>query len=112
MFSDRINRIQPSLTLQMTSKATELRSKGHDVINMSVGEPDFNTPKNIRDAGIEAINNGVTRYTPGAGMSNSGTIEISLFNLEEVAGFQFEVVSSLEDFSLMIKKLIKCTHKI
>ena len=52
----------------MTSKATELRSKGHNVINMSVGEPDFNTPKNIRNAGIDAINNGVTRYTPGAGM--------------------------------------------
>ena len=42
----------------------------------------------------------VTYYIPGAGMSNSGTIEISLFNLEEVAGFQFEVISSLEDFSL------------
>ena len=68
MFSDRIDRIKPSLTLQMTSKATELRSKGLNVINLSVGEPDFNTPENIRNAGIDAINNGITRYTPGAGM--------------------------------------------
>ena len=68
MFSDRIDRIKPSLTLEMTSKAAELRSKGKNVINMSVGEPDFNTPKNIREAGISAINNGKTRYTPGAGM--------------------------------------------
>lgn len=68
MFSDRINRIQPSLTLQMTSKAGELRSKGFNVINLSVGEPDFDTPENIRNAGINAINNGNTRYTPGAGM--------------------------------------------
>ena len=52
----------------MTSKATELRSKGLEVINMSVGEPDFNTPENIRNAGINAINDGSTRYTPGAGM--------------------------------------------
>lgn len=68
MFSDRINRIQPSLTLQMTSKAAELRSKGFKVINMSVGEPDFNTPLNIRNAGINAINNGMTKYTPGGGL--------------------------------------------
>jgi aspartate aminotransferase len=68
LFSDRIDRIKPSLTLQMTSKVTELRSKGLNVINLSVGEPDFNTPANIRNAGIDAINNGITRYTPGAGM--------------------------------------------
>jgi len=68
LFSNRISRIQPSLTLQMTSKASELRSKGLEVINMSVGEPDFNTPKNIRNAGINAINDGKTKYTPGAGM--------------------------------------------
>ena len=68
MFSDRINRIKPSITLQMTSKAAELRSKGFKVINMSVGEPDFNTPLNIRNAGIDAINNGMTKYTPGGGL--------------------------------------------
>ena len=68
MFTDRINRIQPSLTLLMTSKAGELRAKGLDVINMSVGEPDFNTPENIRNAGINAINKGKTKYTPGSGM--------------------------------------------
>jgi len=52
----------------MTSKAGELRSKGFNVINLSVGEPDFDTPENIRNAGINAINSGKTRYTPGAGM--------------------------------------------
>ena len=52
----------------MTSKATELRAKGLNVINMSVGEPDFNTPENISNAGINAINDGITRYTPGAGL--------------------------------------------
>ena len=68
MYASRINRIQPSATLEMTAKAAELRSKGKDVINLSVGEPDFPTPKNICDAAIYAMNNGYTKYTPGAGM--------------------------------------------
>ena len=51
-FSDRIDRITPSATLEMTAKAAELKSKGHDVINMSVGEPDFETPKNIVSAAV------------------------------------------------------------
>ena len=49
----RISRIQPSATLAMTAKAAELRSQGKDVLNMSVGEPDFNTPDNIINAAIE-----------------------------------------------------------
>jgi len=68
MFADRIDRIQPSATLAMTSKAAELRAKGVDVINLSVGEPDFPTPQNIQNAAIKAISDGFTRYTPGAGM--------------------------------------------
>ena len=63
----RIDRIQPSATLAMTSKAAELRAQGKDVLNMSVGEPDFNTPQNIINAAIDAMNNGHTRYTPGGG---------------------------------------------
>ncbi len=68
MFTDRIGRIQPSATLAMTAKAAELKAKGLDVINLSVGEPDFPTPENIRNAGIEAIQTGYTRYTHGSGM--------------------------------------------
>mgnify|MGYP001221887199 CR=1 FL=1 len=65
--ADRINRIQPSATLEMTAKAAELRSQGIEVFNMSVGEPDFNTPSNIIKAAINGMNDGHTRYTPGAG---------------------------------------------
>jgi len=68
MFAERINRIQPSATLAMTSKAAELRAKGVDVINLSVGEPDFPTPQNIQNAAIKAMSDGFTRYTPGEGM--------------------------------------------
>ena len=65
--ANRIHRIQPSATLEMTAKAAELQSKGVEVFNMSVGEPDFNTPPNIINAAIEAMNSGHTRYTPGGG---------------------------------------------
>lgn len=68
MFTDRIGRIQPSATLAMTAKAAELKAKGLDVINLSVGEPDFPTPENIRNAGIKAIRDGHTRYTHGSGL--------------------------------------------
>ena len=68
MYAKRINRIQPSATLEMTAKAAELRAQGKDVINLSVGEPDFPTPKNICDAAVYAMENGYTKYTPGSGM--------------------------------------------
>jgi len=67
MFSDRIGRISPSATLAMTAEAADLRAAGVDVINLSVGEPDFPTPINIREAGKQAIDDGHTRYTPGGG---------------------------------------------
>ena len=67
MFTDRISRIKPSATLEMTSKAAELKRANKPVYNMSVGEPDFSTPENIQKAAIWAINNGHTKYTPGGG---------------------------------------------
>ena len=67
IFSDRLSRILPSATLEMTAKASELRRLNKPVYNMSVGEPDFPTPQNIQNAGIYAIQNGITKYTPGSG---------------------------------------------
>ena len=67
MLTERIGRITPSATLAMTAKAAELRAAGKPVINLSVGEPDFPTPKKIRLAGQRAIEEGHTRYTPGGG---------------------------------------------
>ena len=68
MFSKRLDRIQPSATLAMTAKAVELRSQGLDVLNFSVGEPDFNTPQNIINAAKNAMDSGFTKYTPGSGI--------------------------------------------
>jgi len=67
LFSKRLDRIQPSATLAMTAKAAELRAQGIDVLNFSVGEPDFNTPANIIDAAKNAMDKGFTKYTPGSG---------------------------------------------
>ena len=71
MLTDRIGRITPSATLAMTAKAAELCAAGKPVINLSVGEPDFPTPENIRNAGKRAIDEGHTRYTP-----EGGTLEL------------------------------------
>jgi len=67
ILSSRISRISPSATLKMTALAAELKRLNKPVYNMSVGEPDFSTPKNIQEAGKQAIINNHTRYTPGSG---------------------------------------------
>jgi len=67
-FSDRVNKVKPSFTLEMTSRAAELKYAGHDVINFSAGQPDFNTPENIISAAKTAMDNGLTKYTAGSGM--------------------------------------------
>jgi aspartate aminotransferase len=61
--SDTLSRVKPSPTIAMTNKAADLKAAGQDVIGLSAGEPDFDTPENIRAAGIAAINAGKTRYT-------------------------------------------------
>ena len=65
--SHRIEEITESQTLAMTKLSRELKSQGIDVINLSIGEPDFDTPKNICDAAYTAMNNGFTHYPPVAG---------------------------------------------
>ena len=67
--SQRAKNIQPSATLALSTRANAMRAEGIDVINLTVGEPDFQTPKNIRDAAIAAINDGkADSYTPVLGI--------------------------------------------
>ncbi len=61
--SDSLNRIQPSATIAISTKAQVLQAEGKNVIGLAAGEPDFETPRNIKDAAIKAINDGKTRYT-------------------------------------------------
>ena len=66
--SKRVKKIKPSFTLQMATVAAKMKSDGIDVINFSVGEPDFNTPEHIIEAGKKAMDQGYTKYTAGPGM--------------------------------------------
>lgn len=66
--SDALLRVKPSATIVMTQKARELKAAGRDVISLSVGEPDFDTPDNIKKAAMAAIARGDTKYTPVAGI--------------------------------------------
>ena len=65
--SSRLQRLQPSATLAMSQRSSELKAQGIDVINMSVGEPDFNTPDHIKQAAHEAIDQNYSRYSPVPG---------------------------------------------
>ena len=68
MFSKRIEKLTPSLTIAISQKARELKAKGKDILAFSAGEPDFDTPKIIKEAAIKAINEGFTKYTSVAGI--------------------------------------------
>jgi aspartate aminotransferase len=66
--ADALSRVKPSATIAATQKARDLKAKGREIISLSVGEPDFDTPDNIKQAAIKAIERGETKYTPVAGI--------------------------------------------
>jgi aspartate aminotransferase len=68
MLSDRAGKIKPSPTLTMDAKAKAMKAEGVDIVNFGVGEPDFDTPGNIKEAAIKAIKEGFTKYTPVGGI--------------------------------------------
>jgi aspartate aminotransferase len=67
-FADRVQRVEPSATLAISNKAAKLEAEGVDVVDLSVGEPDFDTPENIKEAANEALAAGKTGYTPSPGI--------------------------------------------
>ena len=66
--ADVLSRVKPSATIAVTQKARDLKAKGREVILLSVGEPDFDTPDNIKQAAIEAVKRGETKYPPVLGI--------------------------------------------
>ena len=68
--SERLNRLSPSATLAMSQKSGEMKAQGIDVINMSVGEPDFNTPDHIKEAAKKAVDENYSRYSPVPGYAD------------------------------------------
>ena len=68
MVSDRAKNIAPSATLSVDAKAKAMKKEGIDIIGFGAGEPDFDTPQHIKDAAIEALNGGFTKYVPAQGI--------------------------------------------
>ena len=68
LLSATLDRVKPSPTIAVTTKAAELKAAGRDIIALGAGEPDFDTPQNIKDAAVAAINAGKTKYTPVDGI--------------------------------------------
>ena len=68
--SSRLNRLAPSATLAMSQKSSEMKAQGIDVINLSVGEPDFNTPEHIKAAAKDAIDHNFSKYSPVPGYAD------------------------------------------
>jgi len=86
--SNRVNAIKPSPTLAVSALATQLRSQGRDIIGLGTGEPDFDTPEHIKQAAIEAINNGQTKYTAVDGTAEMKQAIIDKFERDN--GFQYK----------------------
>ena len=80
--SERIQNIKPSPTMEVTSKARELKEAGHDIIGLGAGEPDFDTPTHIKEAAIQAINQGKTKYTAVDGIPELKEAIIDKFSKE------------------------------
>ncbi|HYM35386.1 MAG TPA: pyridoxal phosphate-dependent aminotransferase, partial [Steroidobacteraceae bacterium] len=86
--SSRIQRIKPSPTVALTGRVAQLKAQGKDIVSLGAGEPDFDTPKHIRDAGIEAINKGMTRYTPLEGTAELRDAIAAKFQRENGLSYQ------------------------
>jgi aspartate aminotransferase len=90
--SDRIARVKPSPTLAVTALANQLRAEGRDVIGLAAGEPDFDTPDHIKQAAIEAINAGFTKYTAVDGTVGLKQASINKFERDNGLSYQLDQV--------------------
>jgi aspartate aminotransferase len=86
--SDRVQNIKPSPTLAVTNRAAELRAAGKDIIGLGAGEPDFDTPEHIKDAAIEALNKGFTKYTAVDGTPSLKKAIIDKFQRDNGLSYQ------------------------
>jgi aspartate aminotransferase len=93
LISNRLSRFQPSLTVKISQKAREMRKNGVDVISLSSGEPDFDTPDHIKNFAIQAINDGFTKYTPVDGTDELKEAIVKKFKNENNITFENENIS-------------------
>ena len=102
IISNSLKRIKPSPTIAVTQKARELKAAGKDVIALGAGEPDFDTPDNIKKAAVKAIRNGDTKYTPvDATLSIKNADKKYKFDLEQRLDFMKEVFGGNEKIKIV-----------
>ncbi len=92
-FADSLNRIQPSATIAVSTKARQLKAQGRDIISLSAGEPDFDTPINIKEAAIRAMNEGKTKYTDVDGIPELKAAIVEKFKRENGLEYKTSQVS-------------------
>tara|TARA_Y100001935_G_scaffold254595_1_gene264144 strand:- start:4926 stop:6098 length:1173 start_codon:yes stop_codon:yes gene_type:complete len=90
--STRVQTIKPSPTLAITARAAQLKASGKDIIGLGAGEPDFDTPHHIKEAAIEAINNGKTKYTPVDGTNELKEAVLKKFERENNLSYNLDQV--------------------
>ena len=91
--ADSLNRIQPSATIAVSTKARQLKASGRDIISLSAGEPDFDTPQNIKDAAKKALDQGKTRYTDVDGIPELKAAIVAKFKRENHLDYKASQVS-------------------
>jgi aspartate aminotransferase len=95
LIADRTKNVKPSATLAIAARAAELKADGVDIVSLSTGEPDFDTPQNIKDAAVRAIHDGKTKYTPVDGTPDLKKAIIEKFKRENQLNYEMnEVIAS------------------
>ena len=107
--ADSVNRISPSQTIGMATKARELKAKGRDVISLSAGEPDFDTPDNIKEAAIRALREGKTKYTDVDGIPELKAAIAAKFKRENGLDYKVSQISVGTGGKQVLYNALLCT---
>jgi len=108
-FADSLNRIQPSQTIAMSTKARALRAAGRDIIDLSAGEPDFDTPDNIKQAAVRALREGKTKYTNVDGIPELKAAIVAKFKRENGLTYGIDQVSVGTGGKQVLYNALMCT---
>ena len=108
-FAESLSRMQPSATIAVASKARELKAAGRDVISLSAGEPDFDTPQNIKDAAIRAIQDGKTKYTDVDGIPELKAAIIAKFRRDNDLDYEPAQISVGTGGKQVLYNALLCT---
>jgi aspartate aminotransferase len=108
-FADSVNRIQPSQTIGMSTKARELKAKGRDIVDLSAGEPDFPTPENIKEAAVRALRENKTKYTDVDGIPELKAAVAAKFKRENALDYKPSQVSVGTGGKQVLYNALLCT---